>query len=258
MMCISFISVGGIPPVCVTCCGGCASASPQPACFSAYGRRRIQTSSMAIYAGPWAPIFMQPACVRPCELAWPRRIRRPGRRCGSSPRCRKRASEAGGQTSLREAVRTCLAEARAWRPAVCYRGRCARPHSRAGSHRPTHRQAVRSRSLVGVVPFDYGLDRGTGRRFKPLRTRSGCRSETPPGCFEVVVVEVTATSGTKISVSAAHVIPSGVWNAPQSEMRMGGRQQLPRGERPKTRLLCERDRVTLWGGRRDRQLRRCI
>src|SRR6185437_5401030 len=28
-------------------------------------------------------------------------------------------------------------------------------------------------SLVGVVPFDYGLDRGTGRRFKPLRTRSG-------------------------------------------------------------------------------------
>jgi hypothetical protein len=46
----------------------------------------------------------------------------------------------------------------------------------------------------------------------------------------------------KIFVSAAHVIPWGVWNAPQSEMRMGGRQQLPRDERPKTRLLCERDR----------------
>jgi hypothetical protein len=56
-------------------------------------------------------------------------------------------------------------------------------------------------SLVGIVPFDHGLDRGTEGRFKPLRTRSGCRSETAPGCFEVVVVvEVTATVRAKISV----------------------------------------------------------
>src|ERR1700751_1082376 len=48
-----------------------------------------------------------------------------------------------------------------------------------------------AKSLVGVVPFDYGLDRGTGRRVKPLGTRSRCRSETAPGCLEVVVVEAT-------------------------------------------------------------------
>ena len=36
-------------------------------------------------------------------------------------------------------------------------------------------------SLVGVVPFDYGLHRGTGRRVKPLGTRSRCRSETGRG-----------------------------------------------------------------------------
>ena len=66
-------------------------------------------------------------------------------------------------------------------------------------------------SLVGVVPFDYGLDRGTGRRVKPLGTRSRCRSETAPGCFEVVVVEATATGRAKISISAAHVDTLGAY-----------------------------------------------
>jgi hypothetical protein len=72
-------------------------------------------------------------------------------------------------------------------------------------------------SLVRVVPFDYGLDRGTGRHVKPLGTRSRCKSETAPGCFEVVVVEATATGRAKISVSAAHVIPWGRMECPQSE-----------------------------------------
>ena len=43
----------------------------------------------------------KPACARPCGLAWPRRIKHPDRRCGSSPRRRKQASEAGGQTPTR-------------------------------------------------------------------------------------------------------------------------------------------------------------
>ena len=60
--------------------------------------------------------------------------------------------------------------------------------------------------LVGVVPFDNGLDRRTGGRFKPLGVRSRCSSETAPRCFEVVVVEGTTTAGAKVSVSAAHVI----------------------------------------------------
>jgi hypothetical protein len=62
-------------------------------------------------------------------------------------------------------------------------------------------------SLVGIIPFDHGLDRETGGRFKPLGVRSRWRSETAPGCFEVVVVEATATAGAKVSVSATHVIP---------------------------------------------------
>jgi hypothetical protein len=65
----------------------------------------------------------------------------------------------------------------------------------------------KTKSLVRVVPFDYGLDRGTRGCFKPLRTRSGCRSETAPGCFEVVVIEAAAPGRAKLSVSAAHVIP---------------------------------------------------
>jgi hypothetical protein len=81
-------------------------------------------------------------------------------------------------------------------------------HVQEGIARPIGK-LYEAESLVGIVPFDHGLDRGTGGRFKPLRTRSGCRSETSPGCFEVVVVEVTATGRAKISVSAAHVIPWG-------------------------------------------------
>jgi hypothetical protein len=34
-------------------------------------------------------------------------------------------------------------------------------------------------SLVRVVPFDYGLDRGTGGRFKPL----GALPESNVGCL---------------------------------------------------------------------------
>jgi hypothetical protein len=55
------------------------------------------------------------------------------------------------------------------------------------------------------------LDRGTGGRFKPLGARFRCRSETAPGCFEVVVVEAAATGRAKSAVSAAHVIPLGAY-----------------------------------------------
>jgi hypothetical protein len=78
----------------------------------------------------------------------------------------------------------------------------------------------KSKSLVGIVPFDYGLDRGTGGRLKPLGAKFRCRSETAPGCFEVVVVEATVTGRAKISLSAAHVIPWGIWNAPT--LKWGG------------------------------------
>ncbi len=64
-------------------------------------------------------------------------------------------------------------------------------------------------SLVGIVPFDYGPDRATGGRFKPLGAKSWCRSETLSGSFKVIVIEATATGGVKISVSAAHLIPRG-------------------------------------------------
>ena len=47
-------------------------------------------------------------------------------------------------------------------------------------------------TFVWIVPFDDGLDRGTGGRFK-----FRCRSEIAPGCFEVVVVEAAATGGRK-------------------------------------------------------------
>jgi hypothetical protein len=59
--------------------------------------------------------------------------------------------------------------------------------------------------LVGVVPFDDGLDRRTGRRVKPLGAKSRCKSKTAPGWFEVVIVEAMATGRTKISVSVAHL-----------------------------------------------------
>jgi len=74
-------------------------------------------------------------------------------------------------------------------------------HMQEGIARPIGK-LYEAEPLFGVVPFDYGLDRGTGGRFKPLGTRSRCRSEAAPGCFEVVVVEATATGRAKISVSA--------------------------------------------------------
>jgi hypothetical protein len=98
------------------------------------------------------------------------------------------------------------------------------------------------RSLVGVVPFDYALDRRTGGRFKPLGVRSECRSETAPGCFEVVIIEATATgSGENLclwcsrdSLGAYGMLPN---------LKCGGvvvnEFRVMRGR--KTRLLCERD-----------------
>ena len=55
-------------------------------------------------------------------------------------------------------------------------------------------------TFVWIVPFDDGLDWGTGGRFK-----FRCRCEIAPGCFEVVVVEAAATGRGLVSVSAAHV-----------------------------------------------------
>ena len=91
-------------------------------------------------------------------------------------------------------------------------------HVQEGIARPIGK-LYEAESFVRVVPFDYGLDRGTGRRFKPLGARSRCRPETALGRFEVVVVEGTATGRAKISVSAAHVIPWERMEFPQSEMR---------------------------------------
>ena len=53
-------------------------------------------------------------------------------------------------------------------------------HMQEGIARPIGK-LYEAESLVGIVPFDYGLDRGTGGRFKPLCTKSWCRSETAPG-----------------------------------------------------------------------------
>ena len=83
-------------------------------------------------------------------------------------------------------------------------------HMQEGIARPIGK-LYEAEPLFGVVPFDYGLDRGTGGRFKPLGARSRCRSEAVPGCFEVVVVEATATGRAKISLSAAHVDTLGAY-----------------------------------------------
>jgi hypothetical protein len=48
-------------------------------------------------------------------------------------------------TANRVLIRRKTSKIAASRPAVRYRGRCAQPHSHAGRHRPTHRQAVRSK-----------------------------------------------------------------------------------------------------------------
>ena len=78
----------------------------------------------------------------------------------------------------------------------------------------------KAESLVGIVPFDDGLDRGTGGCFEPLGAKPQCRSETAPGWFEVVVVESTATGQAKISVSAAHLRLCG-YSCPQFEITRG-------------------------------------
>ena len=79
-------------------------------------------------------------------------------------------------------------------------------------------------SLVGIVPFDDGLDRGTGGRVKPLAAKLRCRPEIAPGCFKVVVVEAAATGRAKISVSAAHLSSWGRAECSHSEMRRNDRQ----------------------------------
>jgi hypothetical protein len=82
-------------------------------------------------------------------------------------------------------------------------------------------------TLVRVVPFDDGLDRGAGRRVKPLGAEFRRRSEIAPGRFVVVVVEATATRRAKISVSAVHVNAWGRVERPHSEMRRTDRQRIP-------------------------------
>ena len=93
-------------------------------------------------------------------------------------------------------------------------------HVQEGIARPIGK-LYEAKSLVGIVPFDHGLDWGTGRRFETPDARSRCRPETSSRSFKVVVVEVTATGRAKISVSAAHVIPWERMEFPQSEMRKG-------------------------------------
>ena len=85
----------------------------------------------------------------------------------------------------------------------------------------------KAETLVGVVPFDDGLDRGAGGRVKPLGAELRRRSEIAPGRFVVIVVETTATGRTKISVSAAHVSAWGRMERPHSEMRRIDRQRIP-------------------------------
>ena len=45
-------------------------------------------------------------------------------------------------------------------------------HMQEGIARPIG-ELYEAEPLVGIVPFDYGLDRGTGGRFKPLGAKSG-------------------------------------------------------------------------------------
>jgi len=84
------------------------------------------------------------------------------------------------------------------------------PTQDAGSNFPmaidreAHR-VLRSRTPVGVVPFDDGLHRRTGGRLKPLGAKSRCRSKIAPGWFEVIVVEAMVAGRAKISVSGAHL-----------------------------------------------------
>jgi len=74
-------------------------------------------------------------------------------------------------------------------------------------------QLYEAEPLVGIVPFNDGLDRRTGGRFKPLGAKARRRSETAPGRFKIVVIEATATRRAKISFSAAHLSLCGVWDA---------------------------------------------
>jgi hypothetical protein len=62
-----------------------------------------------------------------------------------------------------------------------------------------------TKSLLGIVPFDDALDRGTGGRFKPLAAKLRRSPETAPGCCKVVIVKAAAAGRTKISVSAVHL-----------------------------------------------------
>jgi len=62
-----------------------------------------------------------------------------------------------------------------------------------------------AKTFVWIVPFDDGLDRGPGRRVKPLDAEFRRRSEIAPGRFVVVVGEGAATRRTKISVLVAHL-----------------------------------------------------
>ena len=82
-------------------------------------------------------------------------------------------------------------------------------------------------ALIGVVPFDDGLDRGAGRRFKPLRAEFRCRSEIAPGRFVVVVCEGAPPRRAKISVFVAHMSAWGQVERPYSEMRQIERQRIP-------------------------------
>jgi hypothetical protein len=50
----------------------------------------------------------------------------------------------------------------------------------------------KAEALVRVVPFDDGLDRGPGRRVKPLGAEFRRRWEIAPGHFVVVVGEGAA------------------------------------------------------------------
>jgi hypothetical protein len=106
--------------------------------------------------------------------------------CGPfGPRLARTSSVAPGATlprPLRSTTLTC---------------RKASPDSLASCTKPN--------PLSGLYHLTTAWTGGSGC-LKPLGARSRYRSETAPGCFEVVVVEATATGRTKISVSAAHVI----------------------------------------------------
>jgi hypothetical protein len=65
------------------------------------------------------------------------------------------------------------------------------------------RQLDKAEPLLGIVPFDGGANRWTGRRFELRPARRG-KSEITPRWLIGIVVETAAAVRTKIPASIVH------------------------------------------------------